>query len=268
MSEATSAVMVIRSGGRFLTVPHMDGMCCPGGKREPADRTTERTAIRETMEEAGFIIKKSVFVFQALVGDHLCDCYYATDWVDASNAKDGSNLWHLARWLTRDELLSRKPGEVRFPDWNEEMLRRVAAAGLMPVGRVGVDQISDDELVKMHRCAPLLPPPGDEVARELVGALQTERVLRSRATRYDFGPLAIERRGDRDAWVIRSDDKAICAGDAVVWTRSGEWEREPQGSARDTVFQMRALWTFEEALRELRVRHLRSEPTLARLLDV
>lgn len=257
MSEATSAVMVIRSGSKFLTVPHLDGACCPGGKREPADRTTEQTAIRETMEEAGFIIKKCTFVFQATVGDHLCDCYYATDWVDASNAKDGSKLWHLARWVTREGLVSNVPGEVRFPAWNAEMLRQIEAMGLVSSRRRGLGQISDTELTKMHACAPLLPPPGAEVAYELIEALQVERALRSRVTRYEFGPLTLERRGSEDSW-------AICSG-GTEWTRAGHWEHEAPPSSHDrTVYLMRARWTFEEALREL-MKHLRGEPVLGRL---
>lgn len=262
MSEATSAVMVIRLGSKFLTVPHLDGACCPGGKREATDRTTEQTAIRETMEEAGFIIKKCTFVFQATVGDHLCDCYYATDWVDASNAKDGSELWHLARWVTREELTRDARGEMRFPAWNAEMLRQIEAMGLLSSRRRGLGQISDAELEKMHGCAPLLPPPGAEVSQELIEAIQVERVLRARATRYEFGPLVLERRSpNEDSW-------AICSGGNTVWTRVGYWEHEPLPSSRDTVYLMRARWTFEEALRELRMKHLRSEPALGRLLDV
>jgi ADP-ribose pyrophosphatase YjhB (NUDIX family) len=258
MSEATSAVMVIRLGSKFLTVPHLDGACCPGGKREATDKTTEQTAIRETMEEAGFIIKKCVFVFRAHVGEHLCDCYYATEWVDASNAKDGSELWHLARWLTRDELVSRKPGEVRFPDWNEEMLRRIVDAGLALAGRVAVDEISDMDLRKLRCAAPFF---GNDVACELAGALQIERVLRKRVTRYEFGPLALERRSNsEDSW-------AICSGGNTVWTRAGNWEHEPLPSSRDPIHLMRARWTFEEALRELRMRHLSGEPALGRLFD-
>ncbi len=37
------------------------------------------------------------------------------------------------------------------------------------------DAIADADLAKMHRCAPLLPPPGDEVTRRLIRALRLER---------------------------------------------------------------------------------------------
>jgi 8-oxo-dGTP pyrophosphatase MutT (NUDIX family) len=128
MSDATSAVMVVRCDGRFLTVSEGSGRCCPGGKREPADRSTKETAIRETLEESGVFVRECVFIFQKLVGEHLCDCYLATDWLDVSSVLvldnwDGSqNLWHLALWLTPEDLVSDVPGEIRFPDWNAEML--------------------------------------------------------------------------------------------------------------------------------------------------
>lgn len=109
---ATSAAMVFRhADGRFLVVPHDDGVGIPGGKIERFE-TSASAAIREALEESGQVVSECAFLLQAQAGPHLCDCFVARHWVDASWANDGKDDWRLARWVPLSELLA---PEARFP---------------------------------------------------------------------------------------------------------------------------------------------------------
>lgn len=173
----------------------------------------------------------------------------------AVRGHDHAVLWQGGKLLhdphpSNDGLVEAREFEVMVvvdPDLFAAHLRSIQQQERAAIGAVMFTP-DDDKLGRMGRFTSLIPPPGDEVARELIAALRLERQLRQRATRYEFGLLILESRSqDEDSW-------AICrAGGEVLakWaeTRTPTWEYEPPPSSRTPEFLARVRWTFEDAIR-------------------
>lgn len=134
--------------------------------------------------------------------------------------------------------------------------------------------ITDDELHRMELARHLLPPPGDEVAAQLIAALRQSRSLLAHATCFEFqfpqtvasastvlfgtpddrrkqsdsperhspsGIFTVEKR-DNDSWAI--------VHRRMNYTRDGQWVPEPLPSNRTDDFLARARWKLPEALVE------------------
>ncbi|MFI8686104.1 RNA deprotection pyrophosphohydrolase [Rossellomorea sp. NPDC077527] len=68
--ESYHVLVICRYEGKWLLTRHKKrGLEFPGGKREPGE-TLEETAIRETFEETGGMIKEPVFIGEYKVYDH------------------------------------------------------------------------------------------------------------------------------------------------------------------------------------------------------
>ena len=96
----------------------------PGGKFDPeaGDLDTMDTAIRETREETGIIVKHTMFIYERVeLGDgsnkedFFSRCYYALEWAgEPTNSEEGE-----VKWLTAKEVTSTK---AAFGDYNKKTL--------------------------------------------------------------------------------------------------------------------------------------------------
>jgi hypothetical protein len=86
---------------------------------------------------------------------------------------------------------------------------------------------------------------------EEVRGLQSKLVweLLVRATRFEFGSgvIALDKRGSE----FKDDSWAIVHQDGTIWSRKGEWVREPLPSARTAAFKAETRWTLKEACYEV-----------------
>lgn len=127
MKEA--GVMLIVNQGMILGISRRHNKSIfglPGGKfnSEPPDndRDTRDTAIRETREETGIIVKDCVLVYERVeLGDgpngvdFYSRCYYATNWEGIpQNSEEG-----VVKWLTAEEVTSTM---AAFGDYNRKTL--------------------------------------------------------------------------------------------------------------------------------------------------
>ncbi len=125
MKEA--GVMLIVKDGLILSISRRDNKTIfglPGGKFDLAenDRDTKDTAIRETREETGVIVKDCTFIYERMEPRHaphgvdfFSRCYYATEWEgEPHNSEEGE-----VAWLTEEEITSTK---AAFPDYNRKTL--------------------------------------------------------------------------------------------------------------------------------------------------
>jgi 8-oxo-dGTP pyrophosphatase MutT (NUDIX family) len=96
----------------------------PGGKFDPeaGDLDTMDTAIRESREETGIVVKHTMFIYERVeLGDgpnkvdFLSRCYYALEWGgEPTNSEEGE-----VKWLTAEEVTSTK---AAFGDYNKKTL--------------------------------------------------------------------------------------------------------------------------------------------------
>lgn len=124
-----AGVMLIINQGMILAVERKtkDGKYgLPGGKFSPDppdnDVTTKDTAIRETKEETGVIVKECQLVYERVeLGDgpngvdFYSRCYYATNWSGIPQSMEGLDV----KWLTAEEVTSTR---AAFGDYNRKTL--------------------------------------------------------------------------------------------------------------------------------------------------
>lgn len=96
----------------------------PGGKFDPeaGDSHVMDTAIRETSEETGVVVKACVQVYRRVeLGDgstgedFYSTCYYATDWSGTPHDSEEGSI----AWLTPEEVTTSK---AAFGDYNRKTL--------------------------------------------------------------------------------------------------------------------------------------------------
>jgi 8-oxo-dGTP pyrophosphatase MutT (NUDIX family) len=94
----------------------------PGGKKDPEDPSTKETAIRETWEETGVIVKECVLVYERVeLGDgpngvdYYSRCYFATDWTGEPHSSEEGEV----KWLTVEEITSTK---AAFGEYNQKTI--------------------------------------------------------------------------------------------------------------------------------------------------
>jgi 8-oxo-dGTP pyrophosphatase MutT (NUDIX family) len=123
-----AGIMLIVKDGLILAVSRRHNkeiFGLPGGKFDEVsgDKDTLDTAIRETQEETGIIVKSACFIYERVEmgdgpnkADFYSTTYYAMDWDgEPQNNEEGVEV----KWLTAKELTSTK---AAFGDYNRNML--------------------------------------------------------------------------------------------------------------------------------------------------
>ena len=117
MKQAGLALII--KDGLILSISRRDNkkiFGIVGGKFDPStDKDTKDTAIRETYEETGVVIKDCQLFFERVDVDFIARCYYVTAWEGKPyNSEEGE-----VEWLTASELTSKM---AAFPEYNTAML--------------------------------------------------------------------------------------------------------------------------------------------------
>ena len=94
----------------------------PGGKKDPTDKDTKETAIRETREETSVVVNDCVFLYERVeLGDgptgvdYYSRVYYATDWEGNPCSSEEGDV----KWLTAEEITC---SHAAFGDYNRKTL--------------------------------------------------------------------------------------------------------------------------------------------------
>jgi len=109
-----AGVMLIIKDGLILSISRRHDKTIfglPGGKRDDSDLSVKDTAIRETREETGVLVKDCILIYKRVEPgdgpngiDFNAFCYYATSWEgNPHNSEEGE-----VKWLTAEEVCSTK----------------------------------------------------------------------------------------------------------------------------------------------------------------
>lgn len=120
-----AAVMLVIKDGLILGITRRSDKTKYGllGGKVSLNETPQQAAIRESLEEAGIIVKSCIEIYKriepgdgSLNGeDFHSTCFYATDWSgDPQDSEEGN-----VKWLTVDEITCTK---AAFGDYNTKTL--------------------------------------------------------------------------------------------------------------------------------------------------
>lgn len=102
----------------------------PGGKFDPqaGDKNSADTAVRETLEETGIVVKSCIQVYQRIERgdgpdgvDFYSTCYYATEWEGEPTSSEEGDV----KWLTVEEITSSKAAFGEYNSRTIEVFRKM-----------------------------------------------------------------------------------------------------------------------------------------------
>lgn len=125
-------MLIVNKRNEILAVSRKDDktkFCLPGGKPEPTDLSIKETAIRETEEETGLIVKKCKLIYQNTNYDNNTyfntTTFLAEEWTGAIHTDE--NI--IIKWLTPEELTSETSGA--YPEYNTNVVKAYNALQIL-----------------------------------------------------------------------------------------------------------------------------------------